>query len=219
MTLAALFLLLSALAAPSGGFVPAQDTAAQQSSHQSASQKPEQTNSHSQTEKSSAQSPKTAPESPKTSSRRRRSRKKLKDTPCLTAGSGSKTSSELSPPNSADQGAPASTTSKTAKDCPPPRIIVRKGGTTEPSIQLAGGSTAEQAAKRDAINQALGTTEQNLQKAAAMQLNTTQQDTVSQTRQFVEQSKAAMADGDLERAKTLAWKAQLLSEDLVNPAK
>ena len=34
----------------------------------------------------------------------------------------------------------------------------------------------------------------------------------------MEQSKAAVGGGDLERARTLAWKAQLLSEELVKPA-
>jgi len=46
-----------------------------------------------------------------------------------------------------------------------------------------------------------------------------QQDTVSQIRQFMDQSKEALAGGDMERAHTLAWKAQLLSEDLVKPPK
>ena len=60
---------------------------------------------------------------------------------------------------------------------------------------------------------------QNLKRAADMQLSAAQQDTVSQTRQFMEQSKAAMAAGDFERARTFAWKAQLLSEDLAKPEK
>jgi len=42
---------------------------------------------------------------------------------------------------------------------------------------------------------------------------------VTQIRQFMAQSKAAVADGDMERARTLAWKAETLSEDLVNPPK
>jgi hypothetical protein len=107
-----------------------------------------------------------------------------------------------------------------AKDCPPAKIVVRQGGTAEPRIQLAGGPTAAEAArKRDAVNQLLGATNQNLKKTAGWQLSSSQRDTITQTRQFMEQSKAAMADGDLERARTLAWKAQLLSEDLVNPQK
>jgi hypothetical protein len=35
----------------------------------------------------------------------------------------------------------------------------------------------------------------------------------------MEQSRAAMASGDFERARTLAWKAQLLSEDLAKTEK
>jgi hypothetical protein len=42
---------------------------------------------------------------------------------------------------------------------------------------------------------------------------------VNQIRQFMEQSKAAVEAGDLERARTLAWKAQLLSDELVKPPK
>jgi len=65
----------------------------------------------------------------------------------------------------------------------------------------------------------LGTTEANLKKIARRTLSSTQQDMVNQIRQFVEQSKAAVGDGNLERARTLAWKAQLLSEELIKPGK
>lgn len=113
-----------------------------------------------------------------------------------------------------------STVSATPRNCPPPKIIVRQGGTTEPSIQLAGGPTADEAArKKNAINQMLEVTDQNLKKATGRQLTSAQQDTVTQAKQFLEQSRAAVTDGDLERARTLAWKAQVLSEDLVNPEK
>lgn len=125
-------------------------------------------------------------------------------------------SSKSSSAGASTQAAP----SATATNCPPPKIVIREGGTTDPSIQLAGGPTADEAArKRNAISQLLDTTEQNLKKAAEKQLTGNQQDTVSQTRQFMQESKQAMADGDLERARTLAWKAEVLSEDLVNPQK
>ena len=65
----------------------------------------------------------------------------------------------------------------------------------------------------------LDTTEANLKKLAGKQLTANQQDMVSQTRQFVQQSKDAVEAGDLERARTLAWKAQVLSEELVKPEK
>lgn len=131
-----------------------------------------------------------------------------------TTSAGSPESPRATASGKAGQGSGA------PQSCPPPKIIVRQGGTTEPSIQLAGGPSVDAAAqKREAITQLLGTTDQNLKKASERQLTSMQQDTVTQTRQFMEQSKQAMADGDLERARTLAWKAQVLSEDLVNPEK
>ena len=102
-----------------------------------------------------------------------------------------------------------------AKNCPPEKVIVRQGGTTEPSIQLAGGDQTSQ--KRNEVNQMLGSAEANLKKIAELQLTPAQKDTVSQIRQYVEQSKSALADGDVERGEILATKAQLLSEDLAKP--
>ena len=134
--------------------------------------------------------------------------------PCQTPSSQTGTANSPAPTAQASEapGAP--------KDCPPPKIIVRRGGSKEPNIQLAGGPTAEQSAQqRNAINELLGISDQNLKKAAEMQLSAAQRDTVLQTRQFMQQSKAAMTAGDFERARTLAWKAQLLSEDLAKPEK
>jgi hypothetical protein len=65
----------------------------------------------------------------------------------------------------------------------------------------------------------LAATEANLKKIAGQQLSSNQQEMVNQIRQFMEQSKAAVEAGDLERARTLAWKAQLLSDELVKPPK
>ncbi len=96
---------------------------------------------------------------------------------------------------------------------------MRQGGITEQSIQLAGGSSDQATQKRDTANKMLAATEGNLKQVAGHQLSAAQQDSVAQIRQFVDQSKSALADGDLERAQTLAWKAQLLSEDLIKPQK
>ena len=65
----------------------------------------------------------------------------------------------------------------------------------------------------------LESAEANLKKIAGRQLSADQQDMVNQIRQFMAQSKAAIDVGDLERAHTLAWKAQVLSEELVKPEK
>jgi hypothetical protein len=97
---------------------------------------------------------------------------------------------------------------------------VHEGGVTEQSIQLAGGSSGgETTQKRQSTNQMLTATEENLKKAEAIQLSAAQQNSVPQIRQFVEQSKKALQAADFERAQTLAWKAKVLSEDLVAPQK
>ncbi len=119
--------------------------------------------------------------------------------------------------------APASGTTHTASaetNCPPPKKIVRQGGTSDPNIQLAGGSGGTQASQQRATaNQMLDATEENLKKIAGRQLTPSQQDVLAQIHQFVDQSKAASASGDMERARTLAWKAQTLSEELAKPGK
>ncbi|HEY6370783.1 MAG TPA: hypothetical protein VIX37_09405, partial [Candidatus Sulfotelmatobacter sp.] len=108
---------------------------------------------------------------------------------------------------------------RTPSPCPPPKVVVPHGGTSEPSIQLAGGTTNQTAHQRDAANQILGATDANLKKVAGRQLSANQKDMVNQIRQFMGQSKAAIDAGNLERARTLAWKAEVLSEDLVKPEK
>ncbi len=114
--------------------------------------------------------------------------------------------------------APGASTPGTQKNCPPTKIIVHQGGITEQSIQLAGGSSGGEATgKRASTNQMLTVTEENLKKAAAIQLSTAQQNSVSQIRQFVDESKKALKAADFERAQTLAWKAKVLSDDLLSP--
>ena len=158
----------------------------------------------------SATQPKAAtPTSPATAPKPRRKKK-------TTAGCSASTTSAGGP---SSEGT-TSQNSSTTKDCPPAKIIVRQGGTSEPAIQLAGGEGTGQASQQRAnANQLLETTEANLKKIAGRQLSSTEQDTVVQIRQYMEQSKAAVAADDMERARTLAWKAQTLSEDLVNPQK
>jgi hypothetical protein len=208
MTLATVFILLPFLAGTATSPHAAQSTEIQ-TSQPSASQSPS-----APTDTVKPESIKPASGAKKANAASRRRRKKPKALPCQTASSQTAESNSPAPP------AQASTTPNPPKDCPPPKIVVRHGGSNEPSIQLAGGPAAEQAAQqRNAINQLLGISDQNLKRAADMQLSAAQQDTVSQTRQFMQQSKAAMATGDFERARTLAWKAQLLSEDLAKPEK
>jgi hypothetical protein len=111
-------------------------------------------------------------------------------------------------------------TTPASTNCPPSKVIVRHGSTPEPTVDLAGGTPGGQTShQRDTANQMLETTQANLKKIAGQQLSSNQQDMVNQIRQFMDQSKAAVDAGDLDRARTLAWKAQLLSEELVKPEK
>lgn len=111
------------------------------------------------------------------------------------------------------QGAPV------VKKCPPAKIVVNQGGTTDSSIQLAGGAPKQTSQARATAEPMIDETESNLKKLEGRQLSSAEQDMVTQIRQYVEQSKTAVAAGDVERARTLAWKAQTLSEDLVKPEK
>jgi len=101
--------------------------------------------------------------------------------------------------------------------CAPPRKVVRNGGSKEPAIQLVEGTTAEQVVHQRSTDQLTVATEENLKKIAGRQLNPSQQEMVSQIKQFMEQSKTAVAAGDLERGHNLALKAHLLSDELVKP--
>ena len=156
--------------------------------------------------------------------KRPRRKKKVVPVNCVAAAAAAApttaTPATPDPPSTPPTSTASGTTSSAPTNCPPPKIIVRQGGTAEPSIQLAGGDGgAQEARQRETTNQMLGATEQNLKKLAGLQLSQDQQGIVTQVRQFMEQSKTAAAAGDLERARTLAWKAQLLSEELIKPQK
>ncbi len=117
-----------------------------------------------------------------------------------------------STPNTDASGTPA-----TAK-CPPEKKIVHDGGTTEPPIQLLGGPGGAQAShQRDTTDQLLGSVENNLKQVSGRQLSPAQQEMVNQIQQFIQQSKAAVAAGDVDRGHNLAMKAHLLSDELVKP--
>ena len=223
MTLAVTILFLathSTALSPQQGAAPAQSTQQSETDSSNAQSAPEQSGTTPVPE-SKPSSVQTSTTRPKHHSARKRGSKKTPsitacDQPSANPGSAASTSPQAtvnpSQPKSPQAQAPAGSP---ATNCPPEKIIVRQGGTAEPSIQLAGGDQAAQ--KRDAVKQMLGSAEANLKKIAGLQLSNTQQATVSQIRQFVDQSKAALAAGDVERGHTLAWKAQLLSADLVKP--
>jgi hypothetical protein len=103
------------------------------------------------------------------------------------------------------------------KPCAPSKVVVKNGGSPEPTVQLKGGTAEEASHQRSTTNQLATATQENLKKIAGRQLNPSQQEMVSQIKEFMKQSKAAIAAGDLERGHNLALKAHLLSDELVKP--
>lgn len=94
---------------------------------------------------------------------------------------------------------------------------MRNGGASEPTVQIAPGGLSKQQASSQVQNttQLLASTDANLQKLSDRRLNSSQQDTVKQIRTYMDQAKAATDAGDLQRAHNLAFKAHLLSDDLI----
>ena len=111
--------------------------------------------------------------------------------------------------NSKRKGAPQDATG-------PRKKVVRNGSTADPVVQLAPSVTDQQASQqRQSTAQLLAATDANLNKISARQLTSSQQDMVTQIRNYVQQAKAAENAGDLQRARNLAFKAQLLSDDVL----
>jgi len=94
---------------------------------------------------------------------------------------------------------------------------VRNGSTTEPTVAISGMSNQEASLELSSTNQFLASAEANLKQIANRQLDTTQQDTVRQIKSYMEQARTAAANGEVQRAHTLANKANLLSADLAQP--
>jgi len=131
-------------------------------------------------------------------------------------------SGQSSPPAPADKSVPAAkpkhkkkkVTAPADPSAPPPKKVVSHGS-TEDTITNGASDTDEQstktrAANTDLLNQATA----NLEKVSGRSLTAEQKETADQIRKFVDQSKAANQEGDLQRAGTLANKAKLLSDSL-----
>ena len=119
-------------------------------------------------------------------------------------------------PGTAHSGTPATANAK--NPCPPPKVVVKDGGSDEPTIELTRGTSDQQASQQRYTTEQLRTeTEENLKKLAGRQLTASQQEMVTQIKQFMDQAKSAVADEDLERGHSLAMKAHLLSEELLKP--
>jgi hypothetical protein len=98
----------------------------------------------------------------------------------------------------------------------PTKIVVREGGAAEPLAQIVTGMTLEEAAReRREAELLLSTTAETLKEIAPRPLDERQEETVSQIHNYMEGARAALKEGDIPRAHTLAQKASLLADDLV----
>jgi len=80
---------------------------------------------------------------------------------------------------------------------------------------IPGLSSQESAALRQQTDQSLSSAEHNLAATAGKSLNATQSDLASKVRSFISDARDAGRAGDWARARDLAKKAQVLSEELV----
>jgi hypothetical protein len=92
---------------------------------------------------------------------------------------------------------------------------VRRGSTSDTGGQLEPGvSGAEAAHQRHTTEQLLESTDSNLKRIGQRKLNADQQDMVRQISFYMSQARAADREGDLQRARNLALKAHMLSDEL-----
>jgi len=97
----------------------------------------------------------------------------------------------------------------------PKKIVVREGGANEPTAQIVTGMAPEEADRqRGEAELVLSTTSETLKEIAPRPLDAGQQEIVSQIYNYIKNSRAALKEGDIPRAHTLAIKAGLLADDL-----
>jgi hypothetical protein len=97
----------------------------------------------------------------------------------------------------------------------PTKTVVRNGSTDDPTVGLSPGPSPQASQQSERTKQLLDSSDANLKKISARQLDESQQDTVKQIKSYMDQAKTAANDGDVQRAYNLAVKANLLSAELV----
>ena len=101
-------------------------------------------------------------------------------------------------------------------DGEPRKIVVHRGGVSEPVTQILPGISQEEADRqRESAEQLLAAADSSLKELGTRSLSVRRQQTVAQIRQYVDLARAALKESDTQRAHTLAMKAYLLSDDLV----
>ena len=99
-----------------------------------------------------------------------------------------------------------------------PIVVIRNGGTLDAQGQISYSATDQQTLdKRKHTDALLNATATDLKQISGKQLNPSQQDMVKQIHNYMARSKDATTNGDIQGANNLAFKAHLLSQELVKP--
>jgi hypothetical protein len=117
-----------------------------------------------------------------------------------------------------DFAPPASNLSVTRQPARP-RVLVQQpaeADLTKPAAPSLAPQLSEQeiAVAQSQMNDSVAIAQKNLAATKGRTLNPTQTDLASKVTSFLQESKEAVRDGDWTRARNLAKKAQLLSEEL-----
>jgi hypothetical protein len=94
--------------------------------------------------------------------------------------------------------------------------VIREGGAKEPTAQISPGLTpAETVLERQNAERWLGSAGDQLKQLTGRTLAAQQQETMGQIHNYMDGARAALQEGDVRRASTLAEKAHLLADELV----
>ena|SRR5205085_648628 len=98
----------------------------------------------------------------------------------------------------------------------PRRTVIRHGGTRETRTQIIPGMSPEEANRIQLeTGELVSAANIDLNQLASRTLTANQQETVVQIHHYLDVAQSAFQEGDIQRAHTLAFKAHLLSDDLV----
>ena len=97
----------------------------------------------------------------------------------------------------------------------PRKVVVPNGSTSEEGGSLSPALSGREAElQRSSTDQLLKSSDESLKALSGRQLSPEQEDTVQQVNAYMQQSRAAADEGDVQRAHNLALKARLLADTL-----
>jgi len=100
----------------------------------------------------------------------------------------------------------------------PTKTVIRNGSTPDPTVAISPDLSDQEASRKlNSTDRLLASADANLKQIASRPLSAAQEDTVKQIKVYMEQARTAAKNGEVQRAYTLANKANMLSADLAAP--